>query len=317
MNVSNSYAAESCEKFFLLNLGPNSKCETKSKKTLYKEANSITIMKTSTRGIKWHKPSKGEELTLTEARAYCKAKGYRLPNVAELENFVEDTYSERLGGITSCTNQNRSFFAAEGSSDLGTHNIVPVEGKASWSQRNFEIAAFDLSSNYFVTRYEGQRFNAMCVEDVDKAPSFQAKVQFDCSEYWLASPKISVGTTCRFDDSADLTKTANGFEFSDGTFLSFPDKNESVKNLDEAKDSCDAKNMDLINAKTLEYFLDGLTDKVTKRKPQVFCVGEFAESESALVEDFNMQNPREWYFPTNKLRNQPFSIVGYRVVCEK
>ncbi|MFK7826005.1 MAG: hypothetical protein AB8G05_17775 [Oligoflexales bacterium] len=205
VNVSNLYAAESCEKYFLLNLGPSSKCETKSKNKLYKETDSITVMKNSARGLKWHQPSQGEELTLEDARTYCKAKGYRLPTVTELQDFVEDTYSERLGGITSCRNLNRSFFSAEASSDLGSYNIVPVEGKISWSQRDFEIAAFDLSSNNFVTRYQGQRFNAMCVEDFNKAPSFQEKMQHDCSEYWLASPSLKVGASCKFDDSTDLT----------------------------------------------------------------------------------------------------------------
>ncbi|MFK7825244.1 MAG: hypothetical protein AB8G05_13910 [Oligoflexales bacterium] len=114
-----------------------------------------------------------------------------------------------------------------------------------------------------------------------------------------------------------VTITATGFEFSDGTFLSFPNKNETVVNLDEARDQCDAKNMNLINSKSLDYLLDGLTDKNSKRKPQVFCVGEFAESESALVEDLNLQNSREWYFPTNKVRNKTLSIMGYRVICEK
>ena len=316
VNVSHSYATESCEDFFLLNLAPSSKCETKSNKTLFKEKDSITVMQDASTGLKWHKPSKNEALTLKEARKYCADQGYRLPNVDELKDFVNDTYSARLGGITSCRSLNRSFFSAEASVDPSSLNIVPVEGQASWSQRSFEIAAFDLSSNEFVLRYEAQKFNAMCVEDVDRSPSFQAVSQHSCSEYWLASPSISVGTTCKFDDSLDLTKTSSGFEYSDGAFFTSPSRNDNVSNFADAKDHCDAQGLSLMSKKGLDYLFDGITDLNTNRKPQVFCVGEFAGSESALIEDGASQKPLEWYFPINSLRKNPTNLVGFRIVCE-
>ena len=308
-------ALETCEDFFLLNLAPDSICSTRTNKTLYKEKDSISIIDSSGKGIKLHLPSTDQELNLKEARTFCEAQGMRVPSVAELQEFVDETFSARFGGEVSCRNVNRSFLEAEASSSQGSKNIVPLEGKATWSQRDFEIAAFDFSTNTAVLRYEQQKFNAMCVEDMNKAPAFIPIDQHECSEYWLASTKV--GTTCSIGNSqTTLTKTVSGFAFSDGKFISKPERFTSVASLEEARDHCRSRSMGLLNSKTLDYLLDGVTGKEFDQAPQIFCVDEFAGSETALVDDLNSEGLLEWNFTFNRKGSGAGSPLGYRVVCE-
>ncbi|NRA46024.1 MAG: hypothetical protein HRU09_13815 [Oligoflexales bacterium] len=310
-----AWAVESCQDFFLLNLANDSICETRTHKTLYKEKDGFGLVSNSGKGIKIYAPTAGQEFNIHEARAHCISRGLRLPSVEELQEFVDDTFSARLGGVTSCQNVNRFFFTASPTSDNGSKNIVPLEGKATWSQRDFEIAAFDFSNNSAVVRYEQQKFNTLCIEDISRAPSSVAVDKHDCSEFWLASAKV--GTSCYLaDGKTSLTKTNSGFAFSDGTFISKPEKYTSVSELDEARSYCSIQNMDLLNSKTLDYLLEGVTDKETTRSPQIFCVDEFAGSETAVVDDINSGSLLEWNLTFNSTGSGSGGVLGYRVVCE-
>ena len=316
LTASGAMGIDSCEDFFLLNLAPGSTCATRNNKTLYKEKDGFSIVNNVGKGLKLHMPSANQELNLVEAREYCKSLGLRLPSVQELQDFVDDTFSARLGGITSCQNVNRSFFTANATSDNGSKNIVPLEGKATWSQKEFEIAAFDFSNNTAVVRYEQQKFNALCAEDIDQPPYFKPVYKHDCSEYWLASAKI--GTSCNLaDGKTSLTKTSSGFALSDGNFVSKPEKYTSVSNRDEAQVYCSNQSMNLLSSKTLDYILDGITDKETSRNPQIFCVAEFAGSETAIIDDLYSNSEIEWNFTYNSTSSGSGNILGYRVVCER
>lgn len=316
MSATQAWGTDSCEDFFLLNLAPGSVCKTRSNKMLYKDKDGFSVVNSLGKGLKFHNPTKNQELTKEEARDYCKAQGYRLPSVAELQEFVDDTYSARLGGITSCYNVNRSFFTAESTSNRGSKNTVPLEGKASWAQRDYEIAAFDLTSNTAVVRYEQQKFNAICAEDLEQAPALNPVRDHECSEYWIASAKV--GTTCTLDNSTvSLTKTNSGFALSDGGFISKPTRDVSVNDLNEAEDECNKRGMNLLSAKTLDLLLEGVSNKETQRKPQFFCVGEFAASETAVIAGPYNGGQIEWNFTYNSRSSGNGNILGYRVVCEK
>ncbi|MFK7826597.1 MAG: hypothetical protein AB8G05_20825 [Oligoflexales bacterium] len=315
MSATHALGINSCEDFFLLNLAPGSVCATRTNKTLYKEKDSFSIVNSTGKGFKLYIPSTNQELTLPEARDFCKSQGLRLPSVKELQEFVDETFSARLGGITSCQNVNRSFFNAEATSDQGSKNIIPLEGKAILSQEDFEIAAFDFSSNTAVVRYEQQKFNASCIENVDQAPTVEIMNEHDCSEYWLASAEL--GISCKLEDGVSLTKTISGFAFSDGNFVSKPEKYTNVSSLNEGQEYCANQSMNLLSSKTLDYLLKGITDKETARNPQIFCVAEFAGSETAIVDDLYSNSQIEWNFTYNSTSSSSGSLIGYRVVCEQ
>lgn len=315
--ASASLAMESCKKYYLHNLSENSVCETKSRKTLYKELDAITIIDESfnnNRGLRWHKPSEGQALTLAQARVYCDSKGFRLPQVDEVRDFLADTFSERLGGITSCNNVGRTFFDAKATSSRGSENVVPVEGKGSWRQRNFEIAVLNLKYNTLDTRYEEQKFNVMCVEDVNRSPKIAENKVHDCSEYWW--PSTDLGTQCNTKDGGIMSKTLNGYKFSNGPDINVS-KNDEVRSYMDALVYCQDQGSELLNFKTLESILYSIESPKSGHAPQLFCIDTFAGSEKAFVTNTNTNSVHTWNFTRNALYDHASNGDNYRVVCEQ
>ena len=310
---ASSLWANSCQNYFLYNLAPDSSCKTKSNWNLYKEENSLTIMKNHNVGLRWHAPTNNLALNKVEAQNYCNSKGLRLPKIEEMKLLLAETFSER-SDITSCHNVGRTLFTAEKTYDSGSQNIIPLDGTLNFPQRSFEIAAFDLSGNKFVTRYEKQVFNVMCVEDVDSSPARPQSRIHECSEIWF--PGASVGTKCRLKDGKMMTKVKNGFEIDSDIFFNTPDRNVDVRSWQKAKEICQNKSSELLSYNTFNYLLENLKSDKTERTPQLFCVGVFAGAESAYVENTDYNEIYSWSFIDNDIKYKSRHFIDYRVICE-